>query len=365
MLPNYIPDWNNPKSSLIKKSETQLMVTFKNSGGQLYIYGADRPELMRGPNPMGVVLDEFSVQKREVWDEVVQPIMRANPDAWCWFLFTPRGKNHAFEVFQYGKEERDGEWKSWEMDIYTSGIFEKQQIDNLKTTSLEQTFNQEYLCQFLEGEGSVFRGVKDVMTATPEKPNTKHIYVMGVDLAKVQDYTVIVVYDRKTNKQVYQNRFQTIEWPFQKKRIIDISRHYNNALTVVDATGLGDPIADDLMRAGVPVEPYKITPQTKKDMIEKLSIWIEQGKIEMLPIEETGFEFDNFSYDISITGKVRYHAIEGFHDDIVIAHGLAVSQLQPLIVKKPRPEINVVSQAYKRAVKRYENPEDPWSEYYT
>ena len=94
---------------------------------------------------------------------------------------------------------------------------------------------------------------------------------MGVDLAKVQDFTVIAVYDMATNSQVFQDRFQTLEWPFQKQRIKAISLHYNRALVMLDATGIGDPIADDLMRAGIPVEPYKFTNESKKEIVEKLS----------------------------------------------------------------------------------------------
>ena len=41
---------------------------------------------------------------------------------------------------------------------------------------------------------------------------------MGVDLAKYQDYTVIAVYDRANNSQVYQDRFNKLDWPFKEKK---------------------------------------------------------------------------------------------------------------------------------------------------
>jgi len=48
----------------------------------------------------------------------------------------------------------------------------------------------------------------------------------------------------------------------------------------------------------------------------------------MLNIPETVAELSNFTYDISeATGRVRYEAPTGFHDDIVIAHALAVWRL--------------------------------------
>ena len=349
-----------PMKYVKKRNDSELVIEFVN-GSILQLIGADNPSSLLGAGPYGVVLDEFEEMKVEMWDRVIQPILRAN-DGWCWFVGTPKGKNHLYEAYQRGIYPNT-EWKSWLLRADQSGIFTPTQLANAKASMRDALFNQEMMCEFLEGEGSVFRGVRDVMTSTPQKPNLKHIYVMGVDLAKVQDYTVITVYDRDTNRQVYQNRWNTIEWPYQKKKIIETSRHYNNALTVIDATGLGDPIADDLIRFQVPVKPFKITSESKKDIIEKLSIWIEQGKLQMLPLEETAFEFDNFSYEIGPTGKIRYQALEGFHDDIVISHALAVSELQPLVLIKPRPDINLVSLAYKQAKRlNEEGTEDQWLE---
>ena len=192
------------------------------------------------------------------------------------------------------------------------------------------------------------------MSAVPHKPIEGHYYVMGVDLAKVQDFTTIRVFDRTTNKQVYKDRFQTIEWPFQKKRIATIAKHYNNALTVLDSTGLGDPIADDLSRMGVAIEAYKFTEQSKKDLVEKLSIWIEQKRIALLPDDQALIEYDNFSYEIGPTGKIRYGARQGFHDDIVIGDALAVWALTPLFkeaVEKPK---NRIQKAYEKAKQDYD-----------
>ncbi len=365
MLPHYVPDWYNPSSQIVKKRETELRVDFLKSHGQIYVYGADRPDLMRGPNPMGVVLDEFSVMKPEVWTDIVQPVMRSNPKAWCWFLFTPRGKNHAYKIFQYGNsgEERySKEWKSWKLNVLQSGIFTPEQVENAQSTMSEGTFNQELMCEFLEGEGAVFRSTRAVATAKPHGPIEGHRYTMGVDLAKLRDYTVIAVYDRQTNDQVYQDRFQSLEWPFQKKKIKGICDYYNHANVMMDATGLGDPIVDDLLRVGVPVEPIKLTINSKKDIIEKLSIWIEQKKIKMLPMEETMLEFDNYSFEIGPTGMTRYGAPEGFHDDIVIAHALAVWSLVPVFRVETFKEPTLIQNALAKARDIYNRTEEEENE---
>ena len=339
-----------PKEMIEKKNDSELIVYLK-SGSLYQIKGADNPDSLRGAGPKGIVLDEFDTMKVEAW-QILEPIVRAN-DGWAWFVGTPKGKKQLFEMYQRGQGDNK-EWKSWRLRASEAGIIAADQLEESRKTSLQSTWNQEYECEFLEGEGSVFRGVREIMTAEPKPPVAGHYYVMGVDLAKVQDYTVITVYDRSTNEQVYQKRIQTIEWPFQKKWIKDICNHYNKALVNLDATGLGDPIADDLIRDGIPVEPYKLTSESKKDIIEKLSIWIEQKKFRMLNILDTSFEFDNFSYEIGPTGRIRYQARQGFHDDIVIAQALAIWLLQPLLVNQMPKEPTILQQHLRTITKGYD-----------
>ena len=340
---------NIPAQLIEKTNESELVVTFKN--GSIYqLIGADNADILRGAGPYGMVLDEYDSMKDDVWP-IVEPIIRAN-GGWCWFIGTPKGKLKLFEMYQRGQVP-DEEWKSWRLRADESGIISKEQLEKSRQTMSAALFNQEWMCDFLETEGSVFRNVRQAATAVPLPPQNGHYYTMGVDLAKVQDFTVIAIYDRTTNQQVYQDRFQILEWPFQKKRIQEIAKYYNNALVTVDATGIGDPICDDLIRSGVAVNPFKITNQSKKELIEKLSIWIEQGKMRFIRMAETLYEFDNFSYDISANGNIMYNAREGFHDDVVIAHALAVWDLHEL-----RPErqqvMTPIRSEYLKAVKEYQ-----------
>ena len=340
-----------PKQVIEKTNEAELVVYFKNKS-ILQLKGADKPERLLGAGPVGVVLDEFAEMKAETWDRIIQPIVRAN-GGWCWFVGTPKGKNHLFKHYQMGLLAST-EWKSFLLKASQSGIFTDEQLHNAKQTMSQALYSQEMECDFLEGEGIVFRGVREACTSTPQPPIREHLYVIGVDLAKVTDFTVIVVYDRKTNQQVYQARWQHLEWPYQKAKIKEIAKYYNNALVVLDATGLGDPIADDLIKDRIAVEPFKITEQSKKELIEKLAIWIEQKKITMIPMEKTLQEFDVFSYEISITGRVRYGAPVGFNDDIIIAHSLAVQSLQPIIKIEKPPEIPPIRRAFLRRLGKYD-----------
>ena len=318
-----------PEEIIAKKNEQDLVVFLKNRS-YIQLKGADDPDALRGAGPMGLVFDEFQKQKIEAW-QTLEPVIREN-HGFAWFIGTPMGKNHLFDFYIRGQHEKFPEWRSWLLRASQSNVIKPQILEEARRTAINEAFyNQEYEVAWLEGVGQVFKGVRDIATSVPEPPVPGKSYVIGVDLAKHQDYTVLVVFDRQTNKQVFQDRFNKIDWVFQKNKIAEISKHYNHALCVVDATGIGDPIVDDLARVGIAVEPIKITEMNKRDMVEKLSIWIQLKRFSIINIEDSIFELENFSYKIGPTGKIRYSAPDNMHDDIVIAFALALTQLNPVI----------------------------------
>jgi len=96
-----------------------------------------------------------------------------------------------------------------------------------------------------------------------------------------------------------------------------------------------------LATVGLPVDPFKFTNASKKELIEKLMLWIEQRKMRMIKIPESVQEFKSFTYDVSPTGLLRYNAPVGLHDDIIMAHGLAIRDMvdyQPT----PEPKVSII-----------------------
>ena len=58
-----------------------------------------------GINPVGCVFSEFSLQDPKTW-AFTRPILREN-GGWAIFNFTPRGKNHAYELYLMAKNNPD------------------------------------------------------------------------------------------------------------------------------------------------------------------------------------------------------------------------------------------------------------------
>lgn len=320
--------WNNPEmmNSLIPEqaiervNASELIIFYKNKA-QIHIKGGDNPDSLKGMNPFGVILDEFATMKPSVYNEVIFPVINAN-DGWCWRIGTPKGKNHLWQAFMTGLQNPD-KYQCVHMQASTAGILTSKQLENAKITMIDKLFRQEYECEWFDNEGTVFRRIKENIAETLAEPSSDSMYIMGVDLARHQDWTVITVVDFYKRKVVYVDRFNQIEYPLQKARIEAISRRYGGCEIVIDATGVGDPICSDLQAVGLAVTPYVFTNQSKLELIHNLSLLLEQDRIKIPNFEPLIFELQNFNYEMSKSGKVIYSAPEGLHDDCVMSLALA------------------------------------------
>ena len=95
---------------------------------------------------------------------------------------------------------------------------------------------------------------------------------------------------------------------------------------LIDSTGVGDPITEDLQRDGLDVTGFKFSQTSKQQLMEGLQAAIHQRKISF-PDGVIVSELEIFEYTFTATG-VRYSAPSGFHDDVVCALALACQHLK-------------------------------------
>ncbi len=306
---------------------------------------ADRPENMEGFDYDYVILNEAGVILKDVylWQNAILP-MTWDKDCQVFIGGTPKGAGGEFEkLYNRGCDPEQKDYASFNFDSFSNPYIPHNLIREDMLTMPQRVIEQEIYAKFLEDTGIVFRGVDRICKGEPEKPFPGNIYVIGADLAKLEDFTVLTVFNRATNKQVFQMRFNNLEWPLIKSRIVALSHHYNKALVMLDSTGVGEPIHDDLAAAGVPVQGIHFTNEIKKQMIEKLANWIELERLQLLNLDETITELRSFTYDMSEkTGRVIYGAPPGFHDDIVISVALAVWSLAAKTFEKRPEEMGII-----------------------
>lgn len=337
----------NPKTGedMWRWQKQQKVLTIGNA--YVDFRSADKPENIEGFGYDYVVLNEAGIILKDsyLWHNAIKPMTWDDENCRVFIGGAPKGKGIFEELYNRGTDPDQPKYTSFKFTSFDNPKIQHQEIlDDIKDTP-ERVVRQEIYAEFLDDNGVVFRDVKKVaILKEPQEPIDDHLYVIGCDLAKVQDYTVLTVYDRADNHQVYQMRFNKLDWPYQKEKIKGLADKYNHALVYMDTTGVGEPIYEDLVRTGVAIEPIHFTNEIKKQLIEKLANWIELQNLKMLQLEETINELNYFTYDYSEkTGRVIYNAPVGFHDDIVISHALAVWGLQPILESKKVEEMSLIA----------------------
>lgn len=309
-------------------NEQELYAEHPRFQTRIELKGSDNEESLRGVGLSGVVMDECATIKANVWPEIIRPML-ADRKGWALFISTPKGRNWFYDLYIRGLEE-DPNWKSWKHPTNVNKYISQDEIDQAKKDMSERLFRQEFLAEFLDDETGVFKRVRSCIVGEFLSPIVGRFYVIGVDLAKSEDFTVLTVIDSKTREVVHISRFQDIEWRQQKLMIQRLAAQYNNAQCVVDASGVGDPIVEDLKNAGISLyydkdQPgFKFTNESKNRLIEQLAIAIEQRQITFPNHEILINELFNYEYSITDNGRIKYSAPPGKHDDCVISLALAV-----------------------------------------
>lgn len=147
---SYIPEF-----LIAKKNDTRLEIHFKN-GSILAFRGSNRPEGLKGLNFKLVVLSEYSDHDPICWQQVIQPVLRANQGL-AIFISTPSGLNHYYSLCELAKN--DERWFFDKKTIEDTGHISVQEIEQDIASGLisRELAMQEYFCSFERGQqGIVF-----------------------------------------------------------------------------------------------------------------------------------------------------------------------------------------------------------------
>lgn len=325
--------------------EGQMTAQFPDIGGRrgsiIHFLSMENYDSTRGYTSFGTVIDEASEVVEAAYTTALRPQLFGT-NGWLLALGTPKGRNWFFREYQLSVGGDRADAAAWRIPTlgavvsdelglvrvshpYENPTFSFEELRHEWETLPERVFKQEYLAEFLDDAGGVFRGVEacvagEVMAA-PTNPQTQ--YVIGIDLAKHLDYTVCVVMDRVTRRVVAFDRFNQSDWPLQKARIITLAHTWNNALVWMDTTGIGDPIYDDLRLAGLRIEPYRFTHATKDALVNNAVLQVEQRTVSFPRIETLIGELKALEYRRTAAGTLTMRAPDGMHDDAAMAFCLA------------------------------------------
>lgn len=153
--------------------------------------------------------------------------------------------------------------------------------------------------------------------------------MIGWDPVKYQDRSALIVLE--VTQLLYSvARIETLEgrdYTTHARRVAELADWYK-AHVLMDSTGVGDPVYDLLKRAGVSVQGYKFTNQSKQELIDRLTMAFEQGELLIPQHRDLITELQFYEYTLTASGSVRLGTPErtGAHDDLVTALALQAAQ---------------------------------------
>lgn len=280
------------------------------TGGVIRFFTGEKLDNLRGQKFHRAILDEAPYIKNleHGWLNSIRPTL-TDFKGGAIFVSTPRGKDYFYSLFS---KQGEPNWESFKFTTYDNPHISKDEIDEARRQLPAPVFEQEYLANPMENAANPF-GSENIKACI--RPLGGEPVCYGIDLAKSYDWTVIIGLDAAGNVG-YFDRFQK-DWHGTKEAILRLTRKP----ILIDSTGVGDPIFEELQRAGLQVEGLKFSSNSKQQLMIGLQNAIHTKKIGY-PDGVIRNELDVFEYQFTASG-VKYSAPSGFHDDAVMGLALA------------------------------------------
>jgi phage terminase large subunit len=131
---------------LLAGDPNQAEMKIKTKSGSLWqILGSDNYDSVMGTNPAGIVFSEFSLQDPRAWD-YFRPILMENR-GWALFLYTPRGRNHAYDLYVQAKS--NPLWHCELLTVKDTNVVSQEDIEEERTAGMsDEMIDQEFYCSF-------------------------------------------------------------------------------------------------------------------------------------------------------------------------------------------------------------------------
>jgi phage terminase large subunit-like protein len=311
-----------PATERVNAQEHRLELV---TGGVVDMWSLDTPNTARGRRYRRIVADEAAMvaDLEDAWNAVLRPtLVDFKGDAW--FLSTPKGYGHFRALFDAGQDPQRPDWASWQMPTTSNPHIDSEEVEAARLMLPERTYAQEFLAQFLEDGGGVFRRVRDAVGAAPQDgKQAGRRYVVGVDWGKLEDFTVLVVIDTTTQEVVCVDRFNQIDYAIQVPRLQALCERFSPDAVYAEQNSIGVPLIEQLQRAGLPVYPFVTTNASKAVAIDALALAFERGEIRIPDDPVLVGELLAYDAERLPGGLLRYGAPAGMHDDCVMALALA------------------------------------------
>ena len=319
-----------PESLLVKSNASDLILQ-SITGSTLYFYSAEQGNRIRGVTFDYLVLDEAAFYKEDtganhIWYSILQPTIKVKGKKIV-MVSTPNGQSGFwYDLIQKALKGQKG-YAYIKRTIYDDSMCTD--IEEIKNSTPDLMFRQEFLCEFIAGANSFFTGYHncydDTMTFNWDQP-----LWAGIDWSSTGKDETIVTFINGLNQIIQYN----IEGDLDSKysQIASILNKYSLKGVYAEDNSIGSVMINELkkqMRQKNVLKPFTTTNDSKTEIITELALSLEKEELTYNDLQ-LDRQLGAFGYSVSKTKKLTFEG-KGDHDDRVMSLAMALKAKKDMV----------------------------------
>lgn len=264
-----------PQGFLLEKPNRSALIYRLKNGSTWRFYSGLAPDSFRGKSWGSVVFNEASYCDRTGWYDVIAPRLRD----WVIFNFTPKGqRNWTFDLWRQAGN-RSHRWFRSQVSSFANPTIAPEILEEWKYLFPDSSYRQEILAEFVSDFGRYFNPKPKCYTGKFEMFQSGARYSAGIDWAKTQDFSALVIrrIDTVPHRVVHFQRLQHMDYTAQIPVLAPNLKEYGNPACLADSS---EAAANELMRAaGCRVRDFVYSKASKQHICDELRIEFEQATV--------------------------------------------------------------------------------------
>lgn len=238
--------------SEVNESRLEMKVPTQDGGYSLItVAGWENRENFRGRKAKKIYFDELDTMKDFFigWQEIFRPAL-TDLKGEAMFSGTPKKENPNLKRLEK-MAETDSDYEAFHFTTSDNPHIPKEEIDKAKEELDYNTFRQEYLAEYIENQGSLFKftALVDVFSNTITKENSKYLTVDIADDGS--DKTIFAFWEGLEEYRREEFERLNTEGIIQKIREYASLEKIPYSQIAVDAVGVGAGVASSSLLDGI------------------------------------------------------------------------------------------------------------------
>ena len=325
-------------TGLIKTANASTLQIELINGNRLSFFSAESPTAIRGNSFRGlVVVDEAAFindttsDGQDFFNSILMPTCKSYKPKLI-YASTPLAKSGTFYTkFMRGQEghphtETPNKVYSIKATIYDDSLITAEEIEEIKNSIPEASFQREFMVEFMDNAMSAFTDYTDKFTLKKQIDFNQPLWI-GVDFHSVGSDSTIVSLINSDN-DVWQIEIKG-GLDAQYRQIANIlDKCKKLVIAYMESNSIGQVMLNEVKK--LTKQKSKIIEWCTTNESKEIQVGLVQTHLtkDMMHFEESNKQlknqFDTFGYAISKTRKITYAALSGHHDDRVLSLMIAM-----------------------------------------